>query len=330
MSAPWLSVVIPSYNGADYLAAALDSVLLQEDPDIECIVVDGGSTDATLSILQAYEHKVRLRVLERPAPSNWMASTNYGLSVAGGEYACFLHQDDVWFTDRLRIMRRLTGQFPRAALFLHPSNYIDKAGNTLGRWSCPLPAAPRVIGADFMMERLLVQNFISMPGPLFRTETARAVGGLDETLWYTADWDFWLKVAATGDALYHPRPLAGFRVHGASQTVARSADLDDRRAQLDAVLGKHAAAWSAPEALKHKVSRAARFSNEVNTSLAGAISGKRSHLPALLIPFLALGPAGQFRYLRDSRIWERASARWKARLLASPAAQTAQPDRAAP
>ena len=86
---------------------------------------------------------------------------------------------------------------------------------------------------------MLVQNFISMPAPLFSREAALRVGGLDEDLWYTADWDFWLKLAAVGKTIYVPRALSAFRIHPHSQTVERSTQTDDFRRQLAIVLEKH-------------------------------------------------------------------------------------------
>jgi glycosyltransferase involved in cell wall biosynthesis len=318
MKQPCLSVIIPTFNGQAFLPATLDSVLCQEDPDLECIVVDGGSTDATLSIVQVYEHRLPIRLEQRGEPSGWVSSTNYALSLARGEYICFLHQDDIWFRDRLSTLRGLIARSPQTVLFLHPSNYIDTGGNTLGPWSCPLPDSPRIIKPDFMLERLLVQNFISMPAPLFRSDIARRVGGLDEALWYAADWDFWLKIAACGEALYFPEPLSGFRVHPNSQTVVRSSNLADFREQLAIVSNKHLALWQASGRLKHRVGKVTKFSNEVNSTLAGMMYGRRPPLWHLLIWFLALGPSGAHRYLRDSRIRERVAARLKARLLTAP------------
>ena len=87
MQKPWLSVLIPTYNGEAYLASALDSILIQGDDEIECIIVDDGSTDATLSIAQSYQDKLSLTVIQRQRQSNWVANTNYAMALAEGEYA---------------------------------------------------------------------------------------------------------------------------------------------------------------------------------------------------------------------------------------------------
>jgi hypothetical protein len=312
---PWLSVLMPIYNGEAYLRSALDSIASQGNSNsIECIVVNGESSDGTLAILKSYQDNLPIRILQRERTTNWVTKTNYALSLARGEYVCFLHHDDLWLKDRLKTMKQLTEQFPGPVLLLHPSNFLDNKGNNLGTWNCPLPALPAVIKPDLMIERLLVQNFISILGPVFRRETALKVGGLDESLWYTADWDFWLKIAACGDSLYYPRPLSGFRVHPSSQTVVRSSGSQDFREQLESVAAKHFASWQVSTSHKQRLRQVADFSIEVNIALAGAAHGQKTNILALLIAFLLLGPSGGYRYLRDSRIWERASARMKAQI----------------
>src|SRR5690349_19596597 len=115
---PWLSVLMPTYNGRLYLPFALNSIVAQEDDDIECIAVDDGSTDETLSILNSFEDKLSIKNLARERQGNWVGNTNYALSLARGEYVCFLHQDDLWLKDRLYLMKQLAEQFPKVVLLL--------------------------------------------------------------------------------------------------------------------------------------------------------------------------------------------------------------------
>lgn len=317
MKQPWLSVLIPTYNGEDYLPSALNSIVAQGDTNIECIVVDDGSTDSTLSLLNSYTDKLPIKILKQARNGNWVANTNQALSIARAEYVCFLHQDDFWLKDRLKIIRSMLKQHPDTNLFLHPSWFSDTKGNYLGLWRCPLPSYPSRIDASMMIERLLVQNFISIPAPIFKREIALNAGGLNENLWYTADWDFWLKIASCGATMYYPKPLSAFRVHPSSQTVLRSARLKDFQKQLELVLEKHMKHWETTERIKRATLQAARFSIEVNTTLAAKIHGEKINLFKLLYSFLLLGPLGWHRYLRDSRIWERVSARVKAQLITS-------------
>ncbi len=309
MTAPWLSVLIPTYNGAAYLRAALDSVVAQQDPDIECLAIDDGSTDATVTILEEYRDRLNLEIEVRPRIGNWVANTNRALERARGTYACLLHQDDLWMPGRLTAVRAALERNPAVDLLVHPTWFIDPRGARLGTWRCPLPEAPQILNADTVLPRLLVQNFIAIPAPVFSVPAARSFGGLDEGLWYTADWDFWLKLAAAGRTLCLPDRLAGFRVHAEAQTARRSIDIADYRRQHELVLQRHLPAL----AIDHRrpVRRIAELSIAVNTALAGRYHGLRPGLGAVTAAALRAGPSGLWRYLRYSRIVERVRARLK-------------------
>ncbi len=306
---PWLSVIIPTYNGSKYLAAALDSVVVQQDDLIECVVIDDGSTDNTLSIVDSYQDKLNIKLITKARQGNWVANTNHALSVATGKYACFLHQDDLWLEGRLPKLKQAIAAYPQASLYLHDSVFIDGQDKPLGLWQCPLGGKSQVFSAGEMREKLLVQNFIAIPSPVFNRQTALDVGVLNSELWYTADWDFWLKLASMGDTYYIAKPLAAFRVHGDSQTIRRSSSVAEFRQQMRVVVDKHLHVKP-----KSEVAKVAFFSTEVNTTLAAIVHGESPNLIKLAADFLLLGPLGWRRYWQDSRIQERISARLKAKL----------------
>ena len=306
---PWLSVIIPTYNGSKYLAAALDSVVVQQDDLIECVVIDDGSTDNTLSIVDSYQDKLNIKLITKARQGNWVANTNHALSVATGKYACFLHQDDLWLEGRLPKLKQAIAAYPQASLYLHDAVFIDGQDKPLGLWQCPLGGKSQVFSAQKMREKLLVQNFIAIPSPVFNRQTALDVGVLNSELWYTADWDFWLKLASIGDTYYIAKPLAAFRVHGDSQTIRRSSSVAEFRQQMRVVVDKHLHVKP-----KSEVAKVAFFSTEVNTTLAAIVHGESPNLIKLAADFLLLGPLGWRRYWQDSRIQERISARLKAKL----------------
>lgn len=312
---PWLSVLIPTYNGETYLPYTLDSILKQRDSSIECIIVDDGSTDATLSIIEAYKAKLPIKLFRMERKGNWVANTNHALSVATGEFACFLHQDDIWLDHRLSVMKKVINQSPGAGIYIHASNFIDHMGRYLGVWRCPLRPVPERIAPTAMIGKLLIQNFIPILAPIFRRDLALDVGGMEETLWYTADWDFWLKISSCSETIYCPVPLSGYRVQSTSQTFVRSSYTEDFKDQLEKAFQNNLSRWDVSDATKNKVSKIAYFSIEVNTALAGIYHGEEINLTSLLFSFILLGPMGWYRYLQNSRIWERASARVKARLI---------------
>lgn len=310
---PWLSVLIPTFNGAAYVADALASIAHECDSGIQCIVVDGGSQDETVAIVNSFADRLDLTVLERTESRNWVSKTNLALAQATAPHACLLCHDDLWLAGRTVAMRGLMSQAPDAALYVHAVRFIDSNGRALGHWTCPWPAAPPAISSEQALAALIVQNFIASPAPVFRTDLARAVGGLDETLWYTADWDLWLKLATHGRVAYCERALAAYRIHANSETMLRSGDGADFLRQMDLVVDRHLARVR-NEGLRQRVCRVARFSNRVNTALAQKVHGGDVDWSSLAMDALRLGPDGWVRYLRDSRIYPRVAARLRGRM----------------
>jgi len=313
MPSPWLSVILPTYNGEAYLAEALESVAAEADDRLEVVAIDDGSTDRTPDILRQFADRLPMQVLTRPREGNWVANTNRGLAAAEGEFACILHQDDLWMPGRLATIGRLLDEHGDLTLLLHPSFYIDASGRRVGMWRCPLPPG-RPLPPELVMRRLLVQNFIAIPAPVFRRQTALDVGGMEPRWRYTADWDLWLKLSAAGPTLYHAEPLSCFRIHAAAQTVGCAADRDAFRTELLATLEHHLAACRErgiePSA---GLQRVARFSIDVNAALGAWLHGRRPPFFRFFLRWLALGPVGWHRYLRDSRITERVAARLRLR-----------------
>lgn len=310
MSAPWLSVIVPTYNGARYLPDALESVRAQRLEGVEVIAIDDGSTDETLAILATYRDRLPLTVVERRA-GNWAANTNLGLETARGEWACFLHQDDAWLPGRIDFVRSRIERDP--ALLLHSADFIDAAGRTVGRWSCPLPPAQSGLPPEKTIARLLVQNFVPLPAATFRRADALRVGGLNPDLWFTADWDLWLKLAAMGRTVYVPRSLAAFRLHGQSQTVVRSGRSAEMRQQYQAVFDHHWPLWRDRVSAPTRVLNAARLAREINVALAARHHGEPVEWCKL--PGVAAVGLGTWRYcLRNSRLVERVAARLRAGL----------------
>lgn len=319
----WLSVVMPTYNGARFVSQALESIALQGDEGVECIVVDDGSSDDTRAIVGTFSNRLNLRLVGETHRGNWMACSNDGLRLAQGQYACFLHQDDFWLPGRVGLMRALIDQNPGEALYIHAIQYVDDTGQRLGRLTCPLPSEPACVDSWRLIERLLVQNFIAINAPIFETVRALDLGGLDETLWYTADWDLWLKIASQGRTVYSPSASAAFRIHGDSQTVRGSASADGLYKQLSAVLSRHTPGdLSLPPDVLHR----AHASASLNVALAQAYRGSWRGAIIVAMRLVLRGPLYCYRFVRDTRIHQRLTARVKARSLHRHNAHRATPD----
>jgi hypothetical protein len=186
---------------------------------------------------------------------------------------------------------------------------IDKADRKLSVWRCPLRADCE-LSSSVVSDRLIVQNFVGAPAPVFRKDAWLACGGLDDGLWYAADWDIWLKLAALRPVRYHDAVTVGLRIHGDSLTSTGSHEAADFEKQLRTVLERHLPTMCGSKATK----RIAYTSIVVNAALAAAASGAPGGLIRAASKVLRLGPMGMHRYLRDSRILERALPRVRAKL----------------
>jgi glycosyltransferase involved in cell wall biosynthesis len=307
---PWLTVIMPTYCGEKWIDASLRSLVDEAVEGMEVIVIDGSPTPATSSIAKSYSNRLSLRVFERPDLQSWHSKTNFGVQLANSKHICWLGVDDVWLRGRCAAVREWIEARPSVALHLAPSAIIDSRGKQLGIWRCPLPEQADLPPA-MVVRRLLVQNFIAAPAPVFRKDAWLATGGLDEKLWYTADWDIWLKLAAYGPTCYHGAVTVGFRIHGGSLTMDGSRDAADFSNQMNIVLDRHIALLGDDS---KSIERAARVSIAVNCALAAASRGNFRNMLHAAVKVLGLGPAGVWRYLRDSRLADRVLPRLRAKL----------------
>jgi hypothetical protein len=309
-STPWLTVIIPSYCGERWIDASMSSIAAEAAEGVEVLLIDGGPTVAARDIARRYSDRVRLRVFERCDLTSWHTKTNFGVETAESNHICWLGVDDLWLPGRAGAVRSWIDAAPQAPLHLAASAIVDRGGRRLGVWRCPLDAN-RELPSALVLERLLVQNFVAAPAPVFRRDAWLDCGGLDGNLWYTADWDMWLKLASRGPVYYHDRVTVGFRIHGGSLTVTGSRDAHDFAQQMRTVLYRHLGNIGGRA---QDIEPAARASIAVNAALASASAGDLSGLLRAAAQVVRLGPAGIRRYLRDSRIVDRVAPRMRAKL----------------
>jgi len=310
MEKPWLSVIVPCYNGERWIAAALQSVVDQKHAGIEVIVVDGSATDASLKIAASFADKLAIQGQHRPDLLTWTAKTNFGVERARGDRISMLHVDDLWLPNRCVEVREWLATQCDAVMHLHPCYIIDESARRLGLWRCPLPTGASPVPRSMLIERLIVQNFVGIPSPIIRRDAYLDVGGLDNALWYAADWDLYLKLAAIGSVYYHSNPLACFRVHKGALTMSGSRDSVDFRNQHQAIVDRHADKLC-PRA-RAKILPVAAASFDLNTALAAAMNGQFTQIGKALLSIAMLGPRGLRRYFYYSRIVDRVLPRLRA------------------
>jgi hypothetical protein len=195
------------------------------------------------------------------------------------------------------------------ALIVHDAKYVGPHGEELGPWTCPFEDGE--IPSSLFIERLLVQNFLAIPSPMFRRSAVIDFGGLDEALWFSADWDLWLRLGALGPVRFVEETLSAFRIHPASQTAARKVVANEWQQQLTTVLLRHLKDWPVEGKTRDAVERTAMASIAVNSILSAASRREPVKWSPVLLQLLAIGPSGWRRYLRDSRIGQRVRSRWK-------------------
>jgi GT2 family glycosyltransferase len=218
---PLFSVVIPARNAERTIAQALDSVLIQTCQKFEIIVVDDGSTDATIRIAtENGADRVRIVSQENQGVS---AARNAGIRVARGTYVSFLDADDLWLPTYLaKAIEALTGDPEPGFVFTDAWVYDEPAGRIrrqpmMARRRPPgeLPSEP---AAFFAL--LLRGNFVFTSATVPR-HVLEQVGGYDEELTRAEDYDLWLRISAAGfSASYVPGPLALYRLHGSPRSLS--------------------------------------------------------------------------------------------------------------
>lgn len=227
MSAAAISVIIPSYNHARYLRECVDSVLAQQPAPLQVVVVDDGSSDGSVALLQSYGDRITL--LQQPRGRQARAR-NAGLAVAQGEWVAFLDSDDRYRPGRLAAALAAIQAEERAEkqATLVWSDYasIDAQGRPLAQhhWQATEP--------DFR-RTLIAGNPICNATVTVRRSALLALGGFDEHLPRACDGAAWYRLAAAGHRFVHvPQVLVDYRLHGSNDSAAFAAMARDRDGAL--------------------------------------------------------------------------------------------------
>lgn len=208
---PLISVIIPVYNGEKTIRETIYSVLSQTLQNFELIVVNDGSKDSTVEIVEGIQDP-RLKLFSYPNAGQAM-SRNRGFSHAVGEYISFLDADDLWTPDKLEAQLKALQENPQADVAYSWTNYINESGQYLRQGSYV-----KVSGDVF--KNLLVVNFLENgSNPLIRAKALTEVGGFDGAVTPAEDWDMWLRLAARYHFVAVPSPQILYRVSATSSSA---------------------------------------------------------------------------------------------------------------
>ncbi len=200
-----VSIITPTYNREAFLPAAIESVLAQSYKNFEFIIVDDGSEDNSRSLIESYAEKdSRIKYLYQQNQRQSVAR-NYALSIAKGDFICFLDSDNYWPTDKLEKSLKAFGEYPEADIVYGDCITIDENGNELHRNNMRRYSG-RIAGL------LLKDNFISMNTTMTRRKCFEEMGGMSGKRRVADDYDLWLKFSARYRFQYIPEFLAYYRV----------------------------------------------------------------------------------------------------------------------
>jgi glycosyltransferase involved in cell wall biosynthesis len=207
MTAPAVTIVVTSYNYGRYVGAALESVRAQTAGDFECVVVDDGSTDDSIAVIESFLTDPRFRLV-RQQNGGVSNARNVGIGLARGEFVAFLDADDLWQPTKLE--RQLDRFRDKPDL-----GVVYTRRTIIGADDDPRPCGDPVSPAGEVVGPLFRQNFVCFSSAMVRTEAAVRVGGFDERLGLAVDYDFWLRVARHYAFGVVDQPLVAYRVgHG--------------------------------------------------------------------------------------------------------------------
>ncbi|MFD2369943.1 glycosyltransferase family 2 protein [Brevibacillus sp. GCM10020057] len=208
---PLVSVITPSYNQGKFIRETIDSILSQDYPNLEHIVVDGGSTDETVSILQEYASKdPRFRYVSEP-DNGQSHAINKGLAMARGEIIGWLNSDDTYLPGAVRKAVQYLQSQPACGMVHGQCEVIDEAG---------------VPFSTFASEKADAQNLyqscvVCQPSAFIRTHVFRQMGGVDEKLNFCMDYDLWMRIAKVHTIGFIPDFLANTRLHGSCKSATQ-------------------------------------------------------------------------------------------------------------
>lgn len=213
---PTFDIIVPAYNAARFLPAALDSVVAQSFPDWRILLVDDGSQDATPEIASRYKQQLGEKLLYfRQGNAGLPAARNAALRQATAPLLALLDADDVWLPCRLEATFEVFRQHPDAGLAYGFVDRIDQDGNILDVFTT------RHKHAEGRIARYIYRRDINLPCPTvtFRRDCLERVGLFDESLRATEDRDLWLRIAQHFPVALVPKLIAHYRISPTSMTT---------------------------------------------------------------------------------------------------------------
>ena len=205
---PLVSVIIPSYNSARFLAEAVKSVFAQTYSALECIVVDDGSTDNTDEVLQQLVSRYPSLRTARKTNGGLSSARNLGLRLCRGDVVSFLDADDVLLPGKIELQVNFLNDHPDVGIVYGDYLIVTEDLRSLALFTAEMPRKL------FPLDALCYRNWFNPLVPLIRRSVTEAVGEFDEELPVAEDWDYWIRCAKVTRMSHLPKAVAMYRQHG--------------------------------------------------------------------------------------------------------------------
>jgi glycosyltransferase involved in cell wall biosynthesis len=212
MQQPLVSVITPSYNQGAFIRATIESVLSQDYPNVEYIIMDGGSTDETASVVRDYSSRVTFISEKDRGQSH---AINKGFRMARGAILAWLNSDDVYLAGAIRSGVEGFRQNPSAGAVYGEGYLIDRAGAVVCRFPHTTPLN--------LWRLTYVSDYILQQSVFFRKEVLDDVGYLDEDLHYCMDWDLLIRIGTQYRLAYVPSYIACLREYAEAKSSSGGA-----------------------------------------------------------------------------------------------------------
>jgi glycosyltransferase involved in cell wall biosynthesis len=211
---PIVSIITPSFNQANYLEVTIRSVLGQDYPRIEYIIVDGGSTDGSVDVIKKHEGRLAWWVSEQDKGQT--DAINKGFNRANGEILAWLNSDDTYNPGAISAAVKFLTENPDVAMVYADCDFINEQGAVIGKFNSAQ--------TDY---RRLREGYVHIPQQtmFFRANYWKELGPLDPSFYFAMDYDLWTRIAAHAPIKYLPgQTWANFRLHTSGKTTSA----DDR------------------------------------------------------------------------------------------------------
>ncbi len=212
---PKISIVIPCYNSVRFIEETIRSILQQDYPSLQCIVIDGGSNDGTLDILKKYEGRIKWISEKDKGQSD---AINKGLRLAEGDIVTYICADDFYEKDSLRKVADFFMNNPGRKWVYGKCRIVDENGVEIRKL---ITWYKNLWQRRYSYTRLLIMDFMAQPAVFWRRELTEEIGLFDVNAQLAMEYDYWLRIGAKYEPGFTDEYLASFRLHPVSKSSRR-------------------------------------------------------------------------------------------------------------